>query len=164
MFYLYINQLFIADDKGQIKPKTDWRAVDSPKKRTNEFGCFGFLLFAAKKLNLFLWFFGESTAPQSAFGFFWPLICYQTQNLCLSCLWPSNSSTLQCLPKEPNLAEIWLLRPVWSSFRISLSAMNKVEFIINLTKTMWKDHTANIYIENTMKPLIVVWSAMKLLL
>ena len=26
--------------KGQIKPKADWRAVDSPKKRTNEFGFF----------------------------------------------------------------------------------------------------------------------------
>ena len=23
--------------KGQIKPKADWRAIDSPKKRTNEF-------------------------------------------------------------------------------------------------------------------------------
>jgi hypothetical protein len=23
--------------KGKIKPKADWRAVDSPKKRTNEF-------------------------------------------------------------------------------------------------------------------------------
>ena len=26
--------------KGQIKPEADWRAVDSPKKRTNEFGFF----------------------------------------------------------------------------------------------------------------------------
>ena len=26
--------------KGQIKPKIDWRAVDSPKKRTNEFAFF----------------------------------------------------------------------------------------------------------------------------
>ena len=26
--------------KGQIKPKTDCRAVDSPKKRTNEFVIF----------------------------------------------------------------------------------------------------------------------------
>ena len=23
--------------KGQIKPKADWRAIDSPKKQTNEF-------------------------------------------------------------------------------------------------------------------------------
>ena len=26
--------------KGQIKPKADWRAVDSPKKRMNEFEFF----------------------------------------------------------------------------------------------------------------------------
>ena len=26
--------------KGQIKPKADWRAIDSPKKRTNKFGFF----------------------------------------------------------------------------------------------------------------------------
>ena len=26
-----------TDPKGQIKPKADWRAIDSPKKRTNEF-------------------------------------------------------------------------------------------------------------------------------
>jgi hypothetical protein len=26
--------------KGQIKTKADWRTVDSPKKRTNEFGFF----------------------------------------------------------------------------------------------------------------------------
>ena len=25
---------------GQIKPNADWRAIDSPKKRTNEFGVF----------------------------------------------------------------------------------------------------------------------------
>ena len=43
--------------KGQIKPKADWRAIDSPKKRTKEFVCF----FAAKsnkqktnKTNLFV--------------------------------------------------------------------------------------------------------------
>ena len=27
-------------DKGQMKPKTDWRAVDSPKKQTNELNSF----------------------------------------------------------------------------------------------------------------------------
>ena len=26
--------------KGQKEPKADWRAIDSPKKRTNEFGFF----------------------------------------------------------------------------------------------------------------------------
>ena len=27
-------------DKGQIKPKADWCAIDSPKKRTKELGFF----------------------------------------------------------------------------------------------------------------------------
>ena len=39
--------------KGQIKPKANWRAVDSPKKRTNELGLFAILLFTANKINLF---------------------------------------------------------------------------------------------------------------
>ena len=36
--------------KGQIKPNADWRAVDSPKKQTNEF-----VMFAntANKTNSF---------------------------------------------------------------------------------------------------------------
>ena len=32
-----INLLIIRQAEGQIKPKADWRAVDSPKKRTNQF-------------------------------------------------------------------------------------------------------------------------------
>ena len=45
--------------KGQIKPKADWRAVDSPKKQTNEFVLFAFLLFMANKTNFFVRFFGR---------------------------------------------------------------------------------------------------------
>ena len=55
--------------KGQIKPKADWRAVDSPKNRTNEFVLFAFFYFTANKTNSFVHFLGESTARQSAFGF-----------------------------------------------------------------------------------------------
>ena len=40
--------------KGQIKPKANWRAVDSPKKRTNEFVLFAFLLLTANKTDLFV--------------------------------------------------------------------------------------------------------------
>ena len=58
-----------ADSKGQIKPKTDWRAVDSPKKRTNEFVLFALKSKKAKKTNLFFHFLGESMARKSAFGF-----------------------------------------------------------------------------------------------
>ena len=48
--------------KGQIKPEEDWRAVDSPKKESNEFVLFVFLLFMANKTNSFVRFLGESTA------------------------------------------------------------------------------------------------------
>ena len=63
------NAHFKGPTKGQIKPKADWRAVDSPKKQTNEFVLFAFLLFTANKSNSFVRFMGESTARQSAFRF-----------------------------------------------------------------------------------------------
>ena len=44
--------------KGQLIPKADLRAIDSPKKRTDEFVLFAFLLFTSKKKN-------------HSFGFFW---------------------------------------------------------------------------------------------
>ena len=48
--------------KGQIKPKADWRTVDSTKKQINEFVLFAFLLFTANRSNLFVRFLGECTA------------------------------------------------------------------------------------------------------
>ena len=56
------------------------RAVDSPIKRTNEFGFFlPWRVKKQKKKNSFVrWFFlGESTARQSAYGFIWPLTVRQ---------------------------------------------------------------------------------------
>ena len=38
--------------KGKIKPKADWRAVDSPKKQTNEFGVFAIKSKKAKKKQI----------------------------------------------------------------------------------------------------------------
>ena len=55
--------------KGQIKPKGDWWAVDSPKKQTNGFVLFVFLLFTANKTNS-VHFLGESTMRQSCFWFY----------------------------------------------------------------------------------------------
>ena len=57
--------------KGQIKPKADWGAVDSPKKRMNEFVLFAVKSKKANKTNLFVCFFGENLrrANQAAFGF-----------------------------------------------------------------------------------------------
>ena len=61
---------FFNRTKSQIKkPKADWRAADSPKKRTNDFVFVAFLLFRSKKKKSFIRFLGESTACQSAFGF-----------------------------------------------------------------------------------------------
>ena len=38
--------------KGQIKPKADWRAIDSPKKRTNEFVFFAMTVRKYLKLEI----------------------------------------------------------------------------------------------------------------
>ena len=56
--------------KGQRKPKADWCAVDSPKKRTKEFVLFAFSLFLANKTNSFIRFLGESTARQNGIWFY----------------------------------------------------------------------------------------------
>ena len=52
---------------SQLISKADCRAIDSPKKRTDEFVLFAFLLFTANKSNTSVHFLGESTAGQSAF-------------------------------------------------------------------------------------------------
>ena len=56
--------------KGRMKSKADWRAVDSPKKRTNEFVLFAFLLFTANKTNSFVCFLAESMARPNCFRFY----------------------------------------------------------------------------------------------
>ena len=53
--------------KGQLISKADWQAIDSLKKRTDEFVFFAFLLFTANKSNSSVPFLGESMARQSAF-------------------------------------------------------------------------------------------------
>ena len=55
--------------KGQIKPKADWRAIDSPKKGTNKFVLFAVKSKEATRTNSFVHCLGESMARQSAFGF-----------------------------------------------------------------------------------------------
>jgi hypothetical protein len=56
----------IGGAKGKLISEADWRAIDSPKKRTDEFVLFAFLLFTANKPNLSVRFLGESMARQSA--------------------------------------------------------------------------------------------------
>ena len=53
--------------------KADWRAVDSPKKRTDEFDLFAVKSKKANKTNSSFRFLGESMARQSVYGFIWPL-------------------------------------------------------------------------------------------
>ena len=66
------NRLQIVH-KGQIKPKAYWRAMDSPKKRTNKFiEISSFKYFRTvkqKETNWFFWFLGESMARKTAYGF-----------------------------------------------------------------------------------------------
>ena len=50
--------------------KQNCQVVTSPKKQTDEFVLFPFLLFTANKSNSSVRFLGESTARQSAFGFY----------------------------------------------------------------------------------------------
>ena len=66
--------------KGQLISKADWRAIDSPKKRTDEFVLFAFLLFTANKSNSSVHFLGESTARQSVFEIDWPLVFFETKS------------------------------------------------------------------------------------
>ena len=49
--------LYLKLRKGQLISKADWRAIDSPKKRTGEFVLFAFLFFTANKSNSSVRFF-----------------------------------------------------------------------------------------------------------
>ena len=60
----------IGSGKGQLISKPIYDLLTSPKKRTDEFDLFAFLLFTANKLNSSVRFLGESTSRQSAFRFY----------------------------------------------------------------------------------------------
>ena len=53
--------------KGQLISKADWQAIDSPKKRMDEFYLFAVKSKKANKTNLSVPFLGESMTRQSAF-------------------------------------------------------------------------------------------------
>ena len=61
---------FSCGSKGQLISKAIYGLLTSPKKRTDEFVLFAFLLFTANKSNSSVRFLGESTASQSAFRFY----------------------------------------------------------------------------------------------
>ena len=59
--------------KGQKKSKSNFPAIDSSKKRTNEFVFLSWYTIQDRKTNSFVRFFEESMAEKFAFDFFWPL-------------------------------------------------------------------------------------------
>ena len=61
---------FLVEAKGQLISKAIYGLLTSPKKRTDEFVLFAFLLFTANKSNSSIRFLGESTARQYAFRFY----------------------------------------------------------------------------------------------
>ena len=56
--------------KGQLISKAIYGLLTSPKKRTDEFVLFAFLLFTVNNSNSSVRFLGESIARQSAFRFY----------------------------------------------------------------------------------------------
>ena len=86
-FWIFnVGPYWVAQGKGEIKPKADWCAIDSPKKQTNKFffaitvrnylkleiSSSSFKYFRTvkqkNKTNSFVLFLEESTACQSAYG------------------------------------------------------------------------------------------------
>ena len=62
----YVDILVLSSlPKGQLISKADWHAIDSPKKQTDEFALFAFLVFTANKLDSLVRFLGESMVRQS---------------------------------------------------------------------------------------------------
>ena len=92
--------------KGQIKPKADWRAVDSPKKRMNEFGFFAVKSKKAKKNKFVHSFFGRIYGTPICLQF------YLTFSSCASHAPPR--SALMSPPPRPNSVGTELLPSVWA--------------------------------------------------
>ena len=67
------EEILYTSTKGQLISKAIYGLLTSPKKRTDEFVLFAFLLFTANKSNSSVRFLGESTAWQFAFKIKWPL-------------------------------------------------------------------------------------------
>ena len=64
--------------KGQIKPIADWRAVDSPTKRTNEFGFFAVKSKKQKKKTEFVrLFFGRIYGAPICLRFYLTFSCHE---------------------------------------------------------------------------------------
>ena len=74
-------------DKGQIKPKADWHAVDSAKnKGTNLFSLLFCFSQKTKQISSFI-FWKNLQLAQTAFGFIWPLGTQKGAKLCPRSYW-----------------------------------------------------------------------------
>ena len=84
--------------KGQIKLKADWQALDSPKKQTDEFVLFAFLLFmATNHIRLFV-FWKNLRRSNLLFGFILLLLPQP------SILQNQGKTTRSCLQRCPCLS------------------------------------------------------------
>ena len=98
--------------KGQLISKAIYGLLISPKKRTDDFCVFAFLLFMANKSNSSVCFFGESTARQSAFRFYLTFSKHRVQpwnsfgTNCFLC------SSLSITPYIPSLPFFWSIFPI----------------------------------------------------
>ena len=90
---------FLSSIKGQLISKAIYGLLTSPKKRTDEFVLFAFLLFTANKSNSYVRYLGESTARQFAFRFY---LTFSRQNSKGN--WKSLRETQQSL-----FTEHWIL-------------------------------------------------------
>ena len=126
--------------KGQFISKAEWHAIDSPKKQTDEFVLFAFLLFTANKSNSSVRFLGESMARQSAFRNYLTFILYTLYIIQLhTFLWVINVFTVDTEYKKwkhKKCQHFWISFPnyktetglqVWFASPLSyISALQKV--------------------------------------
>ena len=66
---IYVDNLVTPPLKVRYNQKADWRTVDSPKKRTDEFDLFAVKSKKANKTNSFVRFLGESMARPNCLWF-----------------------------------------------------------------------------------------------
>ena len=74
IWFSYLNQLLFwkYPSEGQIKPKADWRAIDSHKKRTDKFVLFAFFtLQQTNQISPFV-FWENLQLANLLFSFIWP--------------------------------------------------------------------------------------------
>ena len=70
---IFLNRIIVLGPKGQLILKADWGAIDSPKKRMDDFVLFPFLLFTANKQIRPFIFWENLQLTNLLFKIYWPL-------------------------------------------------------------------------------------------